>query len=295
LQQAGSEVANRRILCHGQTHRVRVLRRRDGLSAVDSVVLHWPEYLMEAAEVGVYMFLTCAFATLLQHPASPVRQLVPNVIARRALMGLAMGATTVAIVMSPWGKQSGGHFNPAITFTFYRLGKVEFWDLWFYVVAQFAGAIGGVCIARYVQKGALGDDAVRYAVTAPGVFGRGIAFAAELTISFILMITILVVTNRARLERYTPYFAGVLIAIYIAFETPLSGMSTNPARTLGPALHAGYWTALWIYFAAPTLGMLVAGEVFLRTRGGVAPYCGKLHHFNNKRCIFHHGEPGAPK
>ena len=52
--------------------------------------------------------------------------------------------------MSPWGKQSGGHFNPAITFTFYRLGKVEFWDLWFYVVAQFVGAIGGVCIARYV-------------------------------------------------------------------------------------------------------------------------------------------------
>jgi len=295
LQQAGSEVANRGIIRHGQTHRVRALRRRDGLSAVDSVVLHWPEYLMEAAEVGVYMFLTCAFATLLQHPASPVRQLVPNVIARRALMGLAMGATTVAIVMSPWGKQSGGHFNPAITFTFYRLGKVEFWDLWFYVVAQFAGAIGGVCIARYVQKGALGDDAVRYAVTAPGVFGRGIAFVAELTISFILMITILVVTNRARLERYTPYFAGVLIAIYIAFETPLSGMSTNPARTLGPALHAGYWPALWIYFAGPTLGMLMAGEVFLGTRGGVAPYCGKLHHSNNKRCIFHHGEPGAPE
>jgi aquaporin Z len=104
------------------------------------------------------------------------------------------------------------------------------------------------------------------------------------------MMTILVVTNRVRLERYTPFFAGALTAIYIAFETPLSGMSTNPARTFSSALHAGYWQALWIYFIAPTIGMLVAGEVYLRIRGGVAPYCGKLHHSNHKRCIFRHGQ-----
>ncbi len=111
---------------------------------------------MEAAELALYMFFTCAFATLLQHPASPVRHLVPNVVARRALMGLAMGLTIVAIVMSPWGKQSGGHFNPAITVTFYHLGKVEFWDSWFYIVAQFVGAIVGVCVARYLTAGSAG-------------------------------------------------------------------------------------------------------------------------------------------
>ncbi len=55
-----------------------------------------------------------------------------------------MGATLAAIIMSPWGKQSGGHFNPAITFAFYRLGKAEFWDAWFYVASQFLGAITGV-------------------------------------------------------------------------------------------------------------------------------------------------------
>src|SRR5215469_935091 len=284
------EVGVHSAVSRRSAHPARPLRGSDGLSAIASLVFHWPEYLMEAAELGLYMFLTCSFATLLQHPASPVRHFIPNVIARRAVMGLAMGLTIVAIVMSPWGKQSGGHFNPAITLTFYRLGKVEFWDFWFYVIAQFLGAIGGVCLARYVLHRALGDDAVRYAVTVQGIFGRDIAFAAELTISFILMLTILVVTNRARLERYTPFFAGALIAIYIAFETPLSGMSTNPARTFSSALHAGYWHALWIYFIAPTMGMLVAGEVYLRTRGGVAPYCGKLHHSNNKRCIFRHGQ-----
>ena len=73
------------------------------------------------------------------------------------------------------------------------------------------------------------------------------------------------------------------------FETPLSGMSMNPARTLGPAAFAGYWHALWIYFVAPTVGMLAAGAVFLRARHGRPPFCAKLHHANNKRCIFRHG------
>jgi glycerol uptake facilitator-like aquaporin len=81
-------------------------------------------------------------------------------------------------VMSPWGKRSGGHFNPAITFTFYRLGKVEFWDAWFYVIAQFVGALSGVALARYVLRGALANHAVRYAVTVPGMYGSSVAFVA---------------------------------------------------------------------------------------------------------------------
>jgi aquaporin Z len=263
--------------------------RTQALNAASSVNRHWPEYLMEAGEVGLYLFFTCIFATLLQHPASPIRQVVVSGFVRRALMGLAIGATVVAIVMTPWGKQSGGHFNPALTFAFYRLGNVDPWDAIFYATAQFSGAIGGACIARYLLRGALGQHAVRYAVTAPGVHGRGVAFLGELTTSFILMATILVVSNREKLARYTPYFVGALYAIYIMFETPLSGMSMNPARTLGSAFHAGYWHAIWIYFTAPTLGMLAAAEIFLRLRGGLRPVCAKLHHANSKRCIFHHG------
>jgi aquaporin Z len=123
----------------------------------------------------------------------------------------------------------------------------------------------------------------------PGIYGNAIAFVAELTISFILMTTVLFVSNRETLARYTPYFAGALVAIYITFEAPLSGMSMNPARTFGSAFHAVYWHALWIYFTAPPLGMLAAAEVFLRAHGGVPPICAKLHHANNKRCIFHCG------
>jgi len=66
-------------------------------------------------------------------------------------------------------------------------------------------------------------------------------------------------------------------------------MSMNPARTFGPAAYGGYWHTLWIYFIAPTVGMLAAAAAFLRTRHGKPPYCAKLHHANHKRCIFHHG------
>jgi len=251
---------------------------------------------MEAAEVALYLFLTCIFASLLLGPASPVRHFIGSPAGLRALMGLAVGATVIAIITSPWGKQSGGHFNPALTLAFYRLGKVRSADALFYVVAQFSGAIGGVCIARYLLPGAIGRHAIKYAVTAPGVRGSALAFIGELTISFVLMSAILFATSRATRARYTPYLVGFLYATFIILEAPISGMSMNPARSLAPALHSGYWHALWLYLIAPTLGMLIAAEVFLHARGGVPPFCAKLHHNNNKRCIFRHGaEVGSAK
>jgi aquaporin Z len=243
---------------------------------------------MEAGQLAIYMFSTCVFATLLQHPASPVRHAIAGDLSRRALMGLAIGATVIAMIQSPWGQQSGGHFNPAVTLAFYRLRKLEPWDTLFYATAQFLGGISGVAIAKYVLRGAPGNDAVRYAVTMPGMYGKAVAFVAETSISFVLMITILFVSNREVLARYTPYFVGAIYAIFITLEAPLSGMSMNPARTFGSAFYAKHWQALWIYFTAPTLGMLAAAEVFLRARRGVGPYCAKLHHANNRRCIFRH-------
>ena len=248
----------------------RAVSVRDTLGVAASLRLHWPEYLMEAGEMSLFMFCTCSFATLLQHPASPVRHIFVSGIVRRALMGLAIGATVIALIMSPWGKRSGGHINPAMTFAFYRLGKIAPWDALFYGMAQFSGATSGVALATFLLRGAPGDGTVRYAVTAPGVYGAAVAFAAELAISFILMITVLLVTNHERLARYTPYFVGSLYALNITFETPLSGMSMNPARTFGPAAYGGYWHTLWIYFVAPTIGMLVAATVFLRARHAAA-------------------------
>jgi aquaporin Z len=268
-------------------------RERPQIDVAESLRLHWPEYLMEAGEAGVYLFSACTVATLLWHPASPIQPHLPSDAVRRILMGLAMGATIIAIVLSPWGKQSGAHFNPAVTFTFYRLRKMALWDALFYCSGQLLGAVAGVGLASLVLEGAPAHKAVRYAATLPGLHGEAfyvntIAFVAELSISFILMSAILFASNHEVLAPYTHYFAAILVTLYIAFESPLSGMSTNPARTFGPALFASDWHAVWIYFIGPPLGMLAAAEVFLVARQRKAPYCAKLHHHNDKRCIFRH-------
>jgi aquaporin Z len=259
------------------------------LKAIDSLRLHWPDYLMEAGGLSIYMFSVCAFATLSWHPASPIRQFIDGAIPRRAVMGLGIGTALIAVVVSPWGRRSGGHLNPAMTLAFYRLGKLELWDMLFYAGSQFLGALAGVAVAAHVLRGALGNTAVHYAVTAPGVYGDIVAFVAEVMISFVLMSTILFVSEHEHLARYTPYFAGALVAICFVFEAPLSGNSANPARSFASAMFASYWHALWIYFTAPPFGMLAAAEAFLFFRAGVGPFCAKLHHANHQRCVFHHG------
>ena len=191
------------------------------LRVAESLRFHWPEYLMEAGEAGLYLFSVCAVATLLWHPASPMQRYLSSDAARHLFMGLAMGATIIAIVVSPWGKQSGAHFNPAVTIAFYRLGKVAAWDAVFYCAAQFLGALAGVTLASLVLQHAPAHKAVRYAATLPGIYGEGIAFVAELTISFLLMIAILFASNHKVLAPYTRYFAAILIAAYIALESPL--------------------------------------------------------------------------
>jgi aquaporin Z len=253
---------------------------------MDALRRHWPEYLMEAAGLGVFMVSACLFGTLLEHPNSPVHQAIPNPFFRRILMGLAMGFTAVGVIYSPWGQQSGAHLNPAVTLAFFRLKKVGSWDAFFYALAQFAGGIAGVLLVSAFLRGWLSHPAIKYVATLPGSGGPQVAFVAEFLISFLLMLVVLNASNTRHLARFTGLFAGILLAAYITFEAPFSGMSMNPARTLGSAFSARLWTALWIYFTAPPLGMLLAAEVYLRLGGAHRVFCAKLNHANDKRCIF---------
>ena len=239
---------------------------------------------MEAAELALFMLSACAFTVLLYHPSSPLAQSFPNEISRRFAMGVAMGATAIAIIFSPLGKRSGAHFNPSVTLTFFRLGKIDPWDACFYVLAQFIGGVTGVVAATLLLGPTVSDRHVNYATTQPGPHGPLLAFAAELLISFILMSVVLRVSNTKKIARWTGVFAGALVATYITFESPISGMSMNPARTFGSAFGAGAWMSLWIYFVAPPVGMLLAAEVF--TKSKTQPLCAKFHHYNNQRCIF---------
>ncbi len=248
-----------------------------------------PEYGMEALGLGLFMVSACAFGTRLEHPVSPVHRALVDPHLRRVLMGVAMGLTAIALIYSPWGKRSGAHLNPATTLTFWRLGRVKTADALPYALAQFAGGAAGALVMGALLGMWLAHPAVHYVVTHPGAWGAGAAFVAEVGIAFLLMTMVLHVSSRPGIERFTGVFVGVAVALYISLEAPISGMSMNPARSLASAVAAGDYRALWIYFTAPPLGMLLAAEAFLLVRGraaGKAAGCAKLRHDPGMACIF---------
>ncbi|QIX61309.1 aquaporin family protein [Hymenobacter sp. BT18] len=226
---------------------------------------HWPHYLAEAA--GLAFFVTCAglLTMLLEHPASPLAPWLPSAkLGRRVLMGLGMGLVITAIVYSPWGKRSGAHINPAVTLAFWQLGKLRTPDAVWYVLAQVLGASTAAFLLRLVFGDWYAHPAVKFTVTEPrpGPYGTLVAFVAEFGISFLLMLVLLLLLHSRKLKQYTGCILGALLALYIVFETPLSGMSLNPARSLGTALAAGRYHGLWLYWVAPPLAMWLATVLF---------------------------------
>ena len=176
--------------------------------------------------------------------------------------------------------------NPAVTLTFLRLRKIPPWDAFYYVVFQFLGGLGGVLFVAGLLGPAFTRAPVSFVVTVPGPAGAGAAFAGETAVAALMMGMIVSVSNRRTLARYTGLLAGILIALYVAFEAPLSGFGMNPARTTASALPSGIWTSFWIYLCAPLLGMLAAGEGYARIKGAPPVRCCKLHHSSSRPCIF---------
>ncbi len=253
--------------------------------AIGALRAHWPEYLIEAALLATLMIGAGVLGTLLGAGPEALRRAVPGPLERRALMGVGMGLVAMALTYSPWGQRSGGHLNPAMTLTFYRLGKVAGWDAVFYVAAQVTGAAGGVLLVKLWYGTAFSGPPVRGIVTMPGMLGALVAFAAELGISCLMMGVVLGVSNSRR-PHLTGFCTGLLAALFITFEAPLSGSSMNPARSFAAALHAGAWHGIWVYLAAPPLGMLLAAAIYVAARGRAGVRCAKLHHGTKQRCIF---------
>jgi aquaporin Z len=254
---------------------------------------HWPEYLIEAWALGMFMVSAGLCTLVLEGAGSPLRALVPDADLRRALAGVVMGLTAIALIYSRWGQRSGAHMNPAVTATFCLLGRIQVWDAAFYVLAQFAGGLAGVLVVWLVAGSAFSAPEVNFVATLPGAGGAGAAFLAEAGISALLMFTVLTVSSRPRLAPYTGIFAGVLVALFITFEAPLSGMSMNPARSFASAFPAGLWAHLWIYFVAPPLGMALGAAVCRMLPAAGALPCAKLVHPDDVRCIHCGHEPRA--
>jgi aquaporin Z len=246
---------------------------------------HWPEYLIEAVASGTFMLSACVFTMLLEHPASPLHHAIASAVVRRCLMGLLMGSTAIALIYSPWGKRSGAQMNPSVTLSFLALGRIRARDALFYIGAQFVGGVLGVGLASVILGSRISHAAVNYAVTRPGASGLAIAFVAEAVISFILITVVLHANAHPTLMRFTGWLAGALVFLYISIEAPFSGMSMNPARSFASAFWPHYWAGQWIYFIAPPVAMLLAGELF-KGSAHAREGCAKFVHDPKYSCIF---------
>ena len=254
---------------------------------IDSLKQNWKVYSTEAICIGLFMMSASFFGTLLEYPQSSVHQFIPNDFIRLCLMGLAMGSTATLIIYSPMGKLSGAHMNPALTFSFFRLGKIKLVDAIYYSIFQCLGGIAAIALMTLLLGSAFMDPPVNYVVTAPGKMGVALAFIVELIIAYGMMTMVLTTTNHPRLSKYTGVMAGFFVMSYVILSGPISGFSMNPARTIASAVPSGEYQSFWIYMTAPFMGMLGATEVFRRFRGKAI--CAKLYHENSYLCIFNCG------
>ncbi|MEI6411965.1 MAG: aquaporin, partial [Bacteroidota bacterium] len=223
---------------------------------------NWPNYLIEAGALGIFMLSAVTFAGLLELPGLPGRELIESAFVRRWLMGVAMGSTAVCLIYSRLGKRSGAHINPAVTLTFLWLKKISPRDAAWYVIAQCIGGITAMLLYKWLFPNFIGAPEINYVQTQPGSAGVLAAFISETIISFGLILTVLYSSNFEKTAPYTGVFAGCLVMLYITFEAPISGMSMNPARSLASAVAAGHFGHFWIYLMAPPLGMLSAAQVW---------------------------------
>lgn len=242
--------------------------------------LHWPEMLIEAWGLGLFMVVAGFCATGLFSPLSPIHDWGPQGTARGLLMGTAMGLTAIGIIYSPWGKRSGAHLNPAVTLAFFRLGKLTGTDAVSYVLAQFLGGTAGVGLVALVIGApfrAPPPQGLHCIVTEPGVWGWMGAALAEGLMALTMMTMVLVVSNTPRLAPFTGMFAGGLVTLFITVASPISGMGINPARSFASAFHAGSWHFFWIYLLVPPLAMLLAVQLYLSlSAADPRRLCGKL-------------------
>ncbi len=203
---------------------------------------------------------------------------IPSVEARRLLTGFLFGTTGCLITISPVGKKSGAHINPAMSFAFWLHGKMKTPAFIGYVISQMLGAaLGAIPLLLWGQQG----KSVLYGATVAGPAGVNDAFWGEVITTIGLVATVFIFVGTKKLKNYTPFTMPFLYCFMVWAETAYSGCSTNPARSFGPALVAQYFTNYWLFVIAPLLGAFIT-VAFTRIFRNF-----KLMHIKAARLSFH--------
>jgi aquaporin Z len=190
---------------------------------------------------------------------SPVKAWIPGEGIRRAVTGFLFGTVGCLITISQIGKISGAHINPIVSIAFFIKCKMSFRHTMGFIIAQMAGSVaGGLPLLLWGRQG----DSVDYGATVPGPGGTVPAFIGEVVTSFMLIAGIFFFAGHHKLKRFTPYLMPFLYCLMVYAEGKISGTSTNPARSFGPAVVSGIWKSYWLYWVAPVAGTLLALGLF---------------------------------
>ena len=176
-------------------------------------------------------------------------------------IALTFGLVVMAMIYAV-GDISGAHFNPAVTLGFWASRRLPFRDVLPYAASQVAGALCASVLMRllFPAHATLG-------ITIPaGPVSQ--SFVMEIVLTFFLMFVILGVSTGAREKGVLAGAAiGATVALDALFGGPICGASMNPARSVGPALVSGHFEHLYVYIAAPIIGVLIAVAGFRCVRG----------------------------
>lgn len=248
--------------------------------------LHWFEYGAELLGTAFLVFVGLSAVVFNFGLGLPMEQLIPNKSIRLLITGLMFAGSGSLVAISPLGKLSGAHVNPAVSLAFWLQGKMHHHDICGYIIGQFLGAIIGAGLLVSVWgKYAV---SVNNGMTLPGAnYALWYVFLAEVSMTCLLVLAIFIFVSSDRLMHWTPLMTWLLVATMVWLESPISGTSLNPARSFGPALVSWFWQAQWLYLFAPPLGAILAVGVFrLLTFGEHELLTAKLFHVPNYRCIF---------
>jgi aquaporin Z len=246
--------------------------------------VRWRLFFSELIGTALLVFGGISVIILMFGNGSPMPRVVPNEQLRLILTAFLFGTIGSAIAVSWVGRESGAHINPAVTMGFWLMRRLDLRTAVGYILAQVLGACAGAI--PLLAWGSMGRS-VAFGATIPGEgYSTAVVLMGEVLTTFGLVATLCVFLGFHQLRRFTPFVIPFLYAVMVPLEAPISGTSTNPARTLGPALISGRWDGWWIYWLGPMLGMLIA--VLVCSRFARRIEVAKLYHFeNDRRRLFH--------
>lgn len=239
--------------------------------------IRWRLYFAEFLGTGLLLLFGLSLVIIMFGDGSPLRQLIPSVKIRQIITGFLFGGIGASIALSPIGKVSGAHINPAVTLAFRLMGKIDIRTSLGYIISQLAGAVVG-CLPLLLW-GSMGKS-VEFGATLPGPGSDTLTVVAgEVVTTFALITGLCLFLGFRKIRRFTPALMPFLYGIMVPLEADISGTSTNPARSFGPAVISGQWAGWWIFWIGPVIGMLlgIIACSFLANKIETA----KLYHFES--------------